>query len=203
MNEFKTIITNLEMLRMNKKRRCVQCKKYKEQAKGIVAPIGFFCDKDCRYEYATKKPKELKQKTVKRIDKEFAVKKKAFKSNDKALRAKEAQKAFNRYIRKRDANEPCISCQRHHKGQYHAGHYKTVGARSDLRFDEDNCHKQCAPCNNHLSGNIGEYTGNLINKIGQERFDALTKVRIVEYTCDDLKGIELIYKDKANKLNGE
>ena len=74
----------------NRKRRCLCCKGYEEADRGIVAPIGFFCSKDCRYEYATSKPKELKQKTDKRINKEFKVRKKKFKDNDKSLRLKAA-----------------------------------------------------------------------------------------------------------------
>lgn len=198
------IVTNLEAVKVNKKRRCTQCKSYKVQTKGITCSIGFFCDNDCRVDYANKSTGKLLEKSraikTKADNKAHSDRKKAFNNNDKKLRLNEAQKAFNKYIRLRDAKEPCISCQRHHSGQYHAGHYKTVGARSDLRFHEDNCHKQCAPCNNHLSGNIGEYIGNLINKIGQKRFDALTLVRKVEYTCEDLKGIELIYKDKSARL---
>ena len=38
----------------------------------------------------------------------------------KAQWAKEAQTEFNRFIRLRDADQPCISCGRHHQGQYHA-----------------------------------------------------------------------------------
>lgn len=86
---------------------------------------------------------------------------------------KQAQQAFNEFIRYRDRHLPCISCGRHHEGQYHAGHFRTTGANPELRFDEDNCHRQCAPCNNHLSGNLINYRPALIQKIGQARFDAL------------------------------
>lgn len=86
---------------------------------------------------------------------------------------KQAQQAFNEFIRYRDRHLPCISCGRHHEGQYHAGHFRTTGANPELRFSEDNCHRQCAPCNNHLSGNLISYRPALIAKIGQARFDAL------------------------------
>lgn len=86
---------------------------------------------------------------------------------------KQAQQAFNEFIRYRDRGEACISCGRHHEGQYHAGHFRTTGANPELRFNEDNCHRQCAPCNNHLSGNLIAYRPALIAKIGQARFDAL------------------------------
>ncbi|MBT0716866.1 recombination protein NinG [Rosenbergiella epipactidis] len=84
-----------------------------------------------------------------------------------------AQAAFNTYIRTRDAEQPCISCGRHHEGKYDAGHYRTRGASPATRYDEANCHKQCVPCNQHLSGNIENYTPNLIEKIGQEAFEVL------------------------------
>lgn len=86
---------------------------------------------------------------------------------------KQAQQDFNEFIRYRDRSLPCISCGRHHEGQYHAGHFRTTGANPELRFNEDNCHRQCAPCNNHLSGNLIAYRPALIEKIGQARFDAL------------------------------
>ena len=118
--------------------------------------------------------------------------------------AKKAQKAFNEFIRERDRNEPCISCQRHHSGQYHAGHYKTVGAKSELRFNEDNCHKQCSVCNNHLSGNLAEYRINLINKIGIKRVEALeSHNEPVKHGREDYEQIEKHYKKKLKELRSE
>lgn len=130
--------------------------------------------------------------------------KKRFKDNDKPLREKCAQAAFNAFIRKRDDSLCCISCGRFHAGQYHAGHYRSRGAHPELRFEELNCHKQCAPCNNHLSGNISNYRPALIDKIG------LDKVEWIEgphepkkYTCADLKEIELKYKLKLKELQND
>ena len=103
-----------------------------------------------------------------KADKAHIKRKKEFKNNDKSLRDKEAQKAFNAFIRMNDDNLPCISCNEFRQqtavssgSNWHAGHYKTRGARSSLRFNEDNCHKQCAHCNNFLSGNIENYRINL------------------------------------------
>lgn len=128
-------------------------------------------------------------------DKAHNKKKKELKDNDRSFRAKEAQKAFNAYIRSRDIKDPCISCQRHHKGQYHAGHYRSVGACPELRFEELNNNKQCAPCNNHLSGNITEYRINLIKKIGLDKVEWIEgKHEPKKYTCAQLKEIELKYK---------
>ncbi len=86
---------------------------------------------------------------------------------------KEAQAEVNAYVRARDAHLPCVSCGRHHQGQWHAGHYRSTGSRPDLRFDLANIHKQCAPCNNHLSGNPIPYRAELIRRIGQAEVDRL------------------------------
>ena len=66
---------------------------------------------------------------------------------------KEAQIAFNAWIRFRDRGLPCISCDEPDHGEagnggfFDCGHYRTVGACPELRFHEDNAHKQCKRCN--------------------------------------------------------
>ena len=114
---------------------------------------------------------------------------------------KQAQHAFNEFIRYRDRDFPCISCGRHHDGQYHAGHFRTTGASPELRFDEDNCHKQCSACNNHLSGNLTAYRPALIAKIGQARFDALMGPHALpKWTRDDYIRIRDEYRAKLRDL---
>lgn len=113
----------------------------------------------------------------------------------------QAQQAFNEFIRYRDRNLPCISCGRHHDGQYHAGHFRTTGANPELRFDEDNCHKQCSICNNHLSGNLTAYRPALIAKIGQARFDALMGPHeLPKWKRDDYIRIRGEYRAKLKVL---
>lgn len=83
----------------------------------------------------------------------------------------DAQKAFNAYIRKRDEGKPCISC-----GEYkplQAGHYYPVSTYDGLRFDEDNCHGECARCNCWDEGHLIAYRENLIERIGHGRLNAL------------------------------
>ncbi|HDS6844941.1 TPA: recombination protein NinG [Morganella morganii subsp. morganii] len=113
----------------------------------------------------------------------------------------QAQTAFNAYIRERDKDLPCISCGRHHTGQYHAGHYRTTKAMPELRFDEDNVHKQCSACNNHLSGNIENYRPALIEKIGQDRFDRLMGVHeLPKWKREDYERIRDEYRRKLKEL---
>ena len=100
-------------------------------------------------------------------------KKKAAREGDRAYWLRRTQTEFNKYIRTRDKGKPCISCGRVMTGQVHAGHYRSVGAHPELRFEPDNCHAQCAQCNNWKSGNLTEYRANLLVKIGQERIEWL------------------------------
>ena len=113
---------------------------------------------------------------------------------------KEAQAVFNLYIRLRDYGEPCISCGRHHSGQYHAGHYLSVGARPELRFEEWNVHKQCSVCNNHLSGNIVLYRNGLAKKSGIDVVEWLEGPHESKhYSVDDIKEIIAVYKKKVKE----
>jgi len=114
---------------------------------------------------------------------------------------KQAQAAFNEYIRTRDAADPCISCGRFHDGQWHAGHFRTVKSSPETRYDEDGCHKQCMPCNHHLSGNIGEYKPRLIAKIGQEAFDRLMGAHeLKKWTREELQELAARYRKKTREL---
>lgn len=123
------------------------------------------------------------------------------KMKSKAAYAKEAQTAFNAFIRARDADKPCISCGRHHQGQYHAGHYLSVGARPELRFEESNVYKQCAPCNNNLSGNIVLYRIALVKQFGLQLVDWLeSHHEPKKYTIEQLVDIKKHYITRAKEL---
>lgn len=157
------------------------------------------CSLECALSLAvSKRGKEEKRALVqeKRADKE-----KREKLKSKAQWAREAQTAFNAYIRLRDDADPCISCGRYHAGQYHAGHYLSVGARPELRFEPLNVHKQCAPCNSHLSGNIVLYRVALRKRIGEALVDWLEGPHPAKhYDIDDLKAIKAEYTAKAREL---
>ena len=94
----------------------------------------------------------------------------------KPLRAwlDDAQTIVNKYIRLRDAHLPCISCGTTSDVQFAAGHYRSRGSSSHLRFNHDNLHKQCnRHCNMALSGNQRNYRIGLIVKIGLDRVELL------------------------------
>jgi len=113
---------------------------------------------------------------------------------------KEAQVVFNKYIRLRDKNLPCISCGIS-IAKWDAGHFKSIGGYPELRFREDNCHKQCAQCNSNKSGNIHEMRKGMIARIG------LYTVMEIEgphhpnhYIIQDVKDIKEFYKLKIKEM---
>ena len=118
--------------------------------------------------------------------------------------AKEAQTAFNAWVRARDAGHACISCGRHHQGQNHAGHYLSVGARPELRYEPLNVHLQCAPCNTHLSGNAVLYRQALLAKIGAEYLAWLEGPHPTRhYTVEKLQEIKRYYTAKTKALKAQ
>jgi hypothetical protein len=186
----------------NKKRRCTYCKKYKEAEKGIIAPIGFFCDKECQYGYATKKPKELKQKTDKRLDDEFKVRQREYNSNKLSTRKRATKEACHEYIRLRDKDDLCICCSEPLGDDFEAGHFWESGNFSFIRYHEDNIHGQRKHCNMFKGGDSGFYRENLINKIGVDRVNWLddNRSKSVKMTADDYREIEAYYKAKIKEL---
>lgn len=114
---------------------------------------------------------------------------------------KETQVAFNAWIRERDRDLPCVSCGRHHQGQYHCGHYRTVAGSPALRYEPLNCAKQCAPCNNHKSGDIVNYRIELVRRIGRDAVEWLEGPHEPKrYTIEDLKAITKEYRAKTREL---
>jgi len=132
--------------------------------------------------------------------KEVKIRKEKLKTKSDYL--KELQTIFNKFIRLRDKNIPCISCGTNKADiQYHAGHYRSVGSTPELRFNELNCHKQCSRCNNYLSGNLISYRINLVKKIGLDMVEELEKEHEpLKWNIDDLKGKIIYYKNILKEL---
>jgi len=113
---------------------------------------------------------------------------------------KEAQAAFNAFIRARDRGRPCVSCNRSTGAKINAGHYRPVGSCPELRFNEINCHVQCEFCNNYKSGNLSEYRINLINRIGLPLVEWLDGPhKPLKATKDELRWIKQYYKDRTKE----
>ena len=143
---------------------------------------------------------ERARKSLAQVERsEIKVRKEKLKS--RADHARDTQQAFNEWVRLRDADLPCVSCGRHHDGQYHAGHYRTVAANPEIRFEPLNVHKQCAPCNNHKSGDIVNYRIELVKRIGTEAVEWLEGPHEAKkYTVDELKAMTADYRAKTKEL---
>ncbi len=116
---------------------------------------------------------------------------------------RETQSVFNAFIRLRDKNEPCISCQRSTGAKRNAGHYLAVGSYPELRYNEDNVHSQCEHCNSYLSGNQQQYRIWLLKRIGLERLAILEGPHEAKrYRIEDLKELQRVYKAKIRQLKG-
>ena len=114
------------------------------------------------------------------------------------------QKVFNTFIRMRDKGKPCASCNKHLKqNDINAGHFFSVGAYPNLRFNELNVHNQCIECNLHKHGNVLEYGLRLPNIIGIENYNLLLESRNKPLKLDITETKELIdiYKLKTKQLN--
>lgn len=171
-----------------KQKTCKQCRNRFDPAR----PMQAVCSPLCAANLAQKKREKAERAELRR-------RKEAIKTRPELL--KEAQAAFNAYIRERDRDLPCISCGRHHAGQYHAGHYLSTGARPELRFEEANVHKQCQPCNTHLHGNLVLYRLALIAKVGIEKVEWLEGPHeSKKYTHDELRDIKATYAKRARQL---
>lgn len=157
------------------------------------------CSVKCALELAPVNQDKARKAIAQRERREIKVRKERVKS--RADHVRETQAVFNEWIRLRDTALPCVSCGRHHEGQYHAGHYRTVGANPELRFEPLNVWKQCAPCNNHKSGDIVNYRIELVKRIGADRVEWLEGPHEAQrYTIEDLKAIKAEYRAKIKEL---
>ena len=183
------------MINQTKRRRCKEC----GELFTPFSSLSQVCSTACAVAFAQKdKGKVFAAKSRRR---ENAKAKKNLKTQ--AQWAKEAQAAFNKYIRARDIGKPCVSCDKPDSGshQRHASHYRSVGACSSLRFNTKNVYASCSTCNNHLSGNLIEYRIRLNNRYGKELTDWLeTQNGIRRYDIDYLKRIKRIFTKKAKLI---
>ncbi|QHD05518.1 recombination protein NinG [Pseudomonas sp. R76] len=137
---------------------------------------------------------------------EIKVRKEALKTRADHLR--EAQAAVNEYVRLRDAHLPCISCDSTPNdndlmtgSRWDAGHYRSVGACPELRFEPSNIHRQCVKCNRNLSGNAVEYRIRLVMRIGAEKVAWLEGLHApCKYTVDEIKAIKAKYRAMTREL---
>lgn len=157
----------------------------------------------CAIAFNKQRDAEIAAREQRKRDKEARAKWRERKAEVKPLKHWEdlTQRVVNDYIRERDRDLPCISCGTWTTVQWEAGHFRSRGKASHLRYHEDNIHAQCHHCNVHLSGNQQQYRINLIAKIGAERVEALENNNTPHrYTREELDAIRKRYRALLREL---
>ena len=184
-------------------KRCKVCRQPFEPRLPLQAVCGIDCAKSLAVSVRGKAEKQaaIKQRRADRERKE--------RLKTRSQWEKEAQTAFNAFIRARDADKPCICCGQPLSvgdvgGSYDCGHYRSTGSAPHLRFHEDNAHAQRKQCNRWGAGRAVDYRLGLIQRIGLERVEALEADQEPrKYTADELKALRDEYRRRLRKLRQE
>lgn len=186
--------------------RCPQCKTRLVPGQRIHP--------ECISDYATAQAEKTQRAQAKKARAAAKVARAETRRRKEAIKTipvliKEAQREFNAYIRARDRDQPCISCGAPppdlsglHAGR-DAGHYRSVGSASHIRFHEDNVHAQCVHCNQWGSGRAVDYRIGLVARLDLARVEALEHNNTPhKWTNDELRGIRDTYRAKLKELKG-
>ena len=181
---------------ISKQKRCKVCNCMFMKTRKIQPTCNNY---ECQRDYALSvaaKSKERRDKAARAKTREV---KERLKTRSEHM--KEAQAAFNEWVRARDYGNPCISCGRQSGCKVNAGHYRSVGAQPALRFHPDNVHLQCEHCNKYLSSNAIEYRIRLVQKIGIEKVEWLEKEHEPQkLAIEVIKEIKQHYRKLAREL---
>lgn len=188
-----------------RRKRCPECRVMFTPVRSTQAVCGNI---ECAIAYGkSEKGQASAKKALADVGRrDIKVRKEKLKSRADHLR--EAQAAVNEYVRLRDAHLPCISCDSTPNdndlmtgSRWDAGHYRSVGACPELRFEPLNIHRQCVKCNRNLSGNAVEYRIRLVQRIGAEQVAWLEGLHpACKYTVEEIKAVKAEYRAKTRKL---
>lgn len=167
------------------------------------------CPYPCGVQFARMAEEKAKAKAERARKAKTRAQREALKSAGQRKReaTKRAQAAFNAYVRERDHEQPCISCGTtdpggdSRGGVWDCGHYRSTGAAPELRFHEDNAHRQCKKCNRDRSGNVVDYRIRLIERIGIDRVERLEGPHeLPHWTPEQLDEIAASYRKRTREL---
>ena len=164
------------------------------------------CSPACAILDAPKNQDRARKAIAQRERRDIKVRKEKLKSRADHLR--EAQAAVNEYVRLRDACLPCISCDSTPNdndlmtgSRWDAGHYRSVGACPELRFEPLNVLRQCVKGNRNLSGNAVAYRMRRVLRIAAEKEAWLEGLHPpCKYTVEEIKAIQAKYRAMTKEL---
>jgi hypothetical protein len=181
-------------------RTCKVCRQKYEPARAMQTTCSIPCAIGYgRTQLAKKQAKEAKAERAK-----DNAKRETLKTRSDWL--KEAQQAFNKFVRLRDVGKGCISCAAPLcdggvGGGFDAGHFRSVGSAPHLRFDERNVHGQCKRCNRWGSGMASGYRVGLLVLLGMDQVQALEADQTPrKWSIEELKALRDTYRAKAKAL---
>ncbi len=171
-----------------------------------LRPLQSVCSPDCSLALVVRHREKSERLEAQQTRRTIKAQKEKLKTKRDYI--KEAQRAFNEFIRERDKGKPCICCgkplggiQGSTGGIFDAGHYRSVGSAPHLRFDERNCHGQRKQCNQYGSGRAVDYRIGLIQRIGRQEVESLeSDNQPKKYSIEELKEIKTRYKLKLKEL---
>lgn len=166
--------------------------------------------------------KKAKSKKVEREAKSARKAKSDLNRRTKSWQLERTQNAFNKmrrlqelkWFKDRGLEPECISCQvRLTSKNWCCGHYVTVGASANLRFEEKNTYFQCnRNCNEKLSGNIKGnrhsrgYEQGLRDRFGEEKGNEIiawceeNQHKVKRFTCDELERMRARFNSVIRSL---
>lgn len=182
------------------------CKACGEKFAPMFNTTQVVCSPKCALAHAPANTEKARKALAQIGRAEIKVRKEKLKSRADHLR--EAQAAVNEYVRLRDAHLPCISCDSMPNdsdlitgSRWDAGHYRSVGACPELRFEPLNIHRQCVKCNRNLSGNAVEYRIRLVQRIGADKVAWIEGPHQPQkLTVEEIKTIKAEYRAKTREL---
>ena len=191
---------------------CKNCRKRVTLDNALVINEYSFCDADCAVAYSQTGKAQKEAKKRERAD---------LRSRKEALKnlstwKKEAQKSVNAYVRSRDRNKTCASCDKVLQtsdglgGYFDAGHFIPRGSGNPrgnaLTFRTVQIWGQCKSCNDYKGGAYSEYRKKLITRIGLEKVEYLENYNYIDpltkrpgvrkWTIPELKRIKDLFNRK-------
>lgn len=204
-------------IRMNSRKMCKFCKKWVLAKTGVQCPIGFFCSRDDAIRFANEQQAKATKRKLAKLKRDKKVTDKAARATHRADKERvrsisewrdKLQTVVNQYVlHVLEKDAPCRTCGTTNNIKYDAGHWLTRAARSELRFNLYNIHKQCSVnCNQHASGAKQEHEKYISDTYGQHIVDWLKsrhhpslKEKFPHY--EDIKA-EIIRYRKLLRSNG-
>lgn len=192
-------MTPAETLRRERAKPCRVCR----DAFVPARPMQRVCSPACALSLATSQRARAEKRAQVQGRKETQARKSRLKTRSDWMR--EAQSAFNAFIRARDEGKPCICCGRTSTGwtrggDWDAGHFRSRGAAPHLRFDERNCHAQLKQCNRRAF-DVAGYRRNLVERIGLQAVESLEADNEPrKWTAADLQAIRDEYRQRTRAL---